>query len=135
MVNLILLTFGEYQMNMRHEDPTIGWTTAHHIQRTSERRSTEQSHSLARVGSKGTAWQGFLVIVECFEKSTNISTAHFTFFDIKTRDIIMSDRYSAKEADGYGLSNYWGQAIFETFNKYAAYVYRKNLKTYIKSRK
>lgn len=78
---------------------------------------------------------GFLIIVECFEKSTNISTANFTFFDIKTRDILMSDRYSAKEADGYGLSNYWGQAIFETFNKYAAYVYRKNLKRYIKNNK
>jgi|GEM_PF-2879521 len=49
MVNLKLLFFGEYQMNLSHEDPTIGWTTAHQIQRTSERRSLEQRHSLAWV--------------------------------------------------------------------------------------
>jgi len=31
---------------MGYEDETNGWAGAHHIQRTSERRKTEQRHSL-----------------------------------------------------------------------------------------
>jgi hypothetical protein len=47
-MNLILLTFGEYQMS--YENATIGRAGAHQIQRTIERRSPEQGHSLALAG-------------------------------------------------------------------------------------
>ncbi len=44
-------TFGETKMNMRYENATIRWAEAHHIQRTSERRSPEHTHSLALAGA------------------------------------------------------------------------------------
>lgn len=73
---------------------------------------------------------GFVVIVECFEKITKRSTAYFVFFDIASKKIIMSDYFGGKEADGYGLINYWGVGMNATFGKYIADVYRKRAKQF-----
>jgi len=70
---------------------------------------------------------GFVVILESFEKERKRCNAYFTFFDISTKKIIMSDYFGANEADGYGLSNYWGVGLNATFGKYIADVYRKKL--------
>ncbi len=71
---------------------------------------------------------GFVVIIECFEKDKKKCTAYFTFFDIATKKVIMTDYFGANEADGYGLINYWGVGLNATFGKYIADVYRKKLR-------
>jgi len=75
---------------------------------------------------------GFVVIVECFEKERKTSTAYFTFFDIASKKVIMSDYFGANDADGYGLTNYWGVGLNATFAKYVADIYRKKLKASLK---
>lgn len=50
------------------------------------------------------------------------------FFDIATKKVLMSDYFSAREADGYGMINYWGTGLNATFGKYISDVYRKKLR-------
>jgi len=74
---------------------------------------------------------GLVVIVECFNKSEEKSTAYFTFFDISTKKIIISDYFGANKDDGYGLKEHWGMGLNNTFYKYC-YQYRKKLKDSLK---
>lgn len=76
---------------------------------------------------------GFVVIVECFEKRTETVTAYFVFFDIATKEILMSDYFGTNKAGGMGLKNHWGGGLDKTFNKYISQVYRKRLNSYLKS--
>ena len=72
---------------------------------------------------------GFLIIVECFEKLTKNSTAYFTFFDIATKKVIMSNYYGSAHASGSGLTKYWGSGLSETIFLYFDEVYKKQLKS------
>ena len=82
--------------------------------------------------TKETEGIGFVVILECFEKNKKRCTAYFTFFDIATKKVIMSDYFGANEGDGHGLSNYWGVGLNATFGKYCSDIYRKKLKASLK---
>lgn len=73
---------------------------------------------------------GHVVIVEYFSKESEISSAYFVFFDIATKKILMSDKYMGKEADGYGLVNFWGTAMVNTFAKYVNNIYKRRAKRY-----
>lgn len=73
---------------------------------------------------------GFVVIPECFEKNKNRCTAYFTFFDIATKKIIMSDYFGSNDADGKGLTDFWGHGLHATFAKYLADVYKNKFKAY-----
>jgi hypothetical protein len=77
---------------------------------------------------------GFVVLIECFEKQNKTASAYFVFFDIKTKKILMSDYYFRNEADGYGLGNYWGQAVHAIIGHYIDEIYRPNLKNYLKGK-
>ena len=67
---------------------------------------------------------GFVVIVECFEKATEMATAYFVFFDLQTKMIIMSDHYGVSKPKGYGLTSFWGTGLKNTFRKYISKVYK-----------
>lgn len=71
---------------------------------------------------------GFVVIIECFNKSNKTASAYFTFFDIATKKILMSDLYGVDKADGYGMSNYWGVGLNSTFAHYSGRIYRERYK-------
>lgn len=73
---------------------------------------------------------GFVVIVECFEKVKEKASAYFTFFDIATKKVLMSDYYVANDADGYGMVNHWGVGLRVTVAKYFARVYKKKWKEF-----
>lgn len=51
---------------------------------------------------------GFVVILETFERNIKRVYGWFTFFDIATRKVVLADYFNSKEADGYGLTTYWG---------------------------
>ncbi len=72
---------------------------------------------------------GFLIVVECFEKQTKTSSAYFTFFDIATKKIIMSNNYATSHAAGTGLTSYWGAGLNETIFTYLDEKYKKHLKS------
>ena len=72
---------------------------------------------------------GLTIIVECFNKKIDASSAYFTFFDISTKKILMTDHYStSNHASGLGLSTYWGRAFEATVYAYFDEEYKKNLK-------
>jgi hypothetical protein len=62
---------------------------------------------------------GFVIIMECFYKPQKTASAYFTFFDIATKKILLADHFSGKEADGYGLTNYWGVSIIGITKNYS----------------
>ncbi|MGB4843495.1 MAG: hypothetical protein WBP16_03460 [Ferruginibacter sp.] len=71
---------------------------------------------------------GFSIIVECFDKSTNRSSAYFTFFDIATKKIIMTDYFSTNHASGAGLSKYWGRGFYITVDSYISDEFKSSLR-------
>lgn len=71
---------------------------------------------------------GFVVILEAFEKDSKRVYAWFTFFDIASRKVVMADYFNSKEADGYGLTNYWGIGMKGTTQIYFADVFRPRAK-------
>jgi hypothetical protein len=75
---------------------------------------------------------GLVMIVECFDKKSARTSGYFVWFDISTRKIIKADYVDQKEADGYGMVNYWGIGLGGVSTNYAA-AYRKKLKTLSKS--
>lgn len=71
---------------------------------------------------------GFTVIVECFNKDKEASSAYFTFFDIATKKIIMLDYFSTSHADGIGLTNHWGYGFNYTVDSYISNEFKSNLR-------
>jgi hypothetical protein len=57
---------------------------------------------------------GLVFIVDYFSKSTIEAAVIVTYFDIKTKKVLFSDRMTAKPR-GFGLRNYWAGAIYNVF--------------------
>lgn len=72
---------------------------------------------------------GFTIIVECFYKKKEASSAYFTFFDIATKKILMCDYFSTSHANGIGLTNHWGFGLHYTVDSYISNEYKSNIKS------
>lgn len=57
---------------------------------------------------------GLVFIVDYFSKSTIEAAVIVTFFDIKTKKVLFSERMTAKPR-GFGQRNYWAGAIYGVF--------------------
>ena len=71
---------------------------------------------------------GFVVLVECFEKSSKLSSGYFVFFNIADKKIIMANYLKSKDVGGTGLTAYWGCGFNETFRRYLEDVYPIEIK-------
>lgn len=71
---------------------------------------------------------GFTIIVECFNKDKEASSAYFTFFDIASKKIIMSDYFSTSHADGIGLTRHWGYGFNYTVDSYISNEFKSNVR-------
>jgi hypothetical protein len=71
---------------------------------------------------------GLVAIVECFYKATETASVHYIFFDIATKEILDSHRYSTNKAGGYGLTSFWGNNLYVNMKKYIKkyYLIEKN---------
>ncbi|MBK8610474.1 MAG: hypothetical protein IPL84_11195 [Chitinophagaceae bacterium] len=69
---------------------------------------------------------GFAIIVECFNKDKEASSAYFTFFDIATKKVIMADYFSTSHADGIGLTKHWGYGFHYTVDSYMSHEFKSN---------
>lgn len=72
---------------------------------------------------------GFTIIVECFDKKTETSSAYFTFFDIATKNILMSDHFSTSHADGIGLTSHWGYGFTYTVESYISDEFKSRVRS------
>jgi hypothetical protein len=57
---------------------------------------------------------GLVFIIESFNKTRDMGTMHVTFFDIKTKKVLFSEKLSGK-AGGIGLRNYWASSVHKVF--------------------
>ena len=71
---------------------------------------------------------GFTIIVECFNKDKEASSAYFTFFDIATKKVLMSDYFSTSHADGIGLTRHWGYGFNYTIDSYISNEFKSNVR-------
>ena len=71
---------------------------------------------------------GFTIIVECFNKDKEASSAYFTFFDIATKKVLMSDYFSTSHADGIGLTSHWGYGFNYTVDSYISDEFKSNVR-------
>jgi hypothetical protein len=69
---------------------------------------------------------GLVMIVECFDKNTNRTSGYFTFFDIATKKVLLTEYMDQKEADGYGVKNFWGISLNGITSNHAGN-YRKKM--------
>jgi len=83
---------------------------------------TNSNHSISKedvtkvvagLGSEAhTSGLGAVIVVESFDKRSDIGTMWLTTFDIATLTVKKTQRMSAK-ARGFGIRNYWARTIFE----------------------
>jgi len=72
---------------------------------------------------------GFTIIVECFDKEKERSSAYFIFFDIATKKVLMSDYFGTNHADGIGLTRHWGYGFHYTVNSYITNEFKSNVRS------
>lgn len=59
---------------------------------------------------------GLVFIVESFNKTGEIGKMWVTFFDIETKEVLVTRRYSG-EPGGFGLRNYWVRTVYNVINQ------------------
>lgn len=61
---------------------------------------------------EGLSGTGLMLIAESYDKPAEHGNYYVTFFDIETKKIFVSERYSGK-AKGFGLRNYWAGSYYK----------------------
>lgn len=63
---------------------------------------------------KGTEKEGLglVFIVESFDKNKEMGFIYVTFFNIATKEVILTEKLSGK-AGGFGVRNYWAAAVYK----------------------
>jgi len=61
---------------------------------------------------------GFVITLECFDNTTKRTSAYFTFFDIATKKIIVSDYVSSHSGNSYNRVSDWGEAVVIAVKRY-----------------
>jgi len=74
-------------------------------------------------GGEKTEGLGLVFIVESYDKPRTKAIYYLTFFDIKTKQIIYSEKISEGPPSGFGLRNYWASTIFKVMKDVEQYKY------------
>ena len=61
---------------------------------------------------------GFVINIECFDNAHKRVTAYYTFFDISTKKILMTDYISSWNGNSYNRILDWGDALVVNVKKY-----------------
>lgn len=72
---------------------------------------------------------GLVYIVETFSKADEKGVIWVTFFDMATRKVLITEKFSEKPG-GFGLRNYWAKPVFEVMMKSSAQAYNNWEKQY-----
>ncbi len=68
---------------------------------------------------------GFVIIIESFDNQNKSVSAYYTFFDIATKKVLLSDYFISRDGNSYNRVLDWGAAVVIALNKYTK-IYRKN---------
>lgn len=61
---------------------------------------------------------GVVLIAEQLDKPGGAATYHVVFFDLATREIVLS-KWVAGKAGGFGLRNYWARSVYRVLSKWS----------------
>jgi hypothetical protein len=75
-------------------------------------------------GGEKTEGIGVVFIVESFNRSMDEATVYVTIFDIKTKNVLISEKITGKPA-GIGLRNFWAGAIKHILKEIDKTYYKK----------
>lgn len=67
---------------------------------------------------------GFVICIDYFSKARTETSAYFTFFDIATHSVILSEQIKVREVKGAGLTNFWGAGLIAAMKDYVDYRYK-----------
>ncbi len=73
---------------------------------------------------------GIVFIVESYSKTAVIANYFVTFFDIKTKKVLLTERMEGKPG-GFGIRNYWAKSYYNVLNR----IYKKRYKAWEKEYK
>ncbi len=99
-------------LNKKLKSEDLGVATKHTISKDSIQSFIDKYEVKEKEGI------GFVVIVECFDNDAKRTSAYFTFFDIATKKILMSDYISSRDGNSYNRVADWGTALILAFKKY-----------------
>lgn len=74
---------------------------------------------------------GLVYIVEALSKTDEIGAYWVTFVDMKTGNVLMTERMTSK-AQGFGFRNYWAGSFYGTLRDIKGKLYKEWKKKYIK---
>lgn len=83
---------------------------------------------------KETEGIGCIAFIECFYKDQKESSIWFAFFDLKTKEVYLTQRDDYRGADGHGLDNYWAIGLSENVGHYFNKIFKKEKKKYLDSK-
>lgn len=83
---------------------------------------------------KETEGIGCIAFIECFYKDKRESSIWFAFFDLKTKEVYLTQRDDYRGADGHGLDNYWAIGMSENVGHYFNKVFSKERRAYLNSK-
>jgi len=61
---------------------------------------------------------GFVIIFECFDIQTKTVSAYYTFFDIASKKVLLSDYFISRDGNRYNYVRDWANAVIIALNKY-----------------
>jgi len=74
-------------------------------------------------GGEKTEGLGLVFIVESYNKPKTQAIYYLTFFDIKTKQIIYTEKFTEGPPSGFGIRNYWASTIFKVMKDVEQYKY------------
>ena len=66
---------------------------------------------------------GLVFIVESFDKARVEASLYVTFFDISTKEVLLTERMTGKPV-GFGLRNHWGGGIYNILKQIQASAFK-----------
>jgi len=74
-------------------------------------------------GGEKTEGLGLVFIVESYNKPKTQAIYYLTFFDVKTKQIIYTEKFTEGPPSGFGLRNYWASTILKVMKDVEQYKY------------
>lgn len=74
-------------------------------------------------GGEKTEGLGLVFVVESYNKPKTQAVYYLTFFDIKTKQIIYTEKITEGPPSGFGLRNYWASTIYKVLKDIEQYKY------------
>lgn len=110
-------------LNKKLKSEDLGTPTKHSISKDSIQSYINEYNLREKEGI------GFVINFECFDNAKKTVSAYYTFFDIATKKVLMTDYISSRDGNSYNRVSDWGTAVIINIKNYLP-VYNDKKKLY-----